>query len=326
MRIISSLAIALVVCLILASCASVVPSVELSEREIETQLSIPNGKAVIYLLRKIEFKGSALLIPVSLNKVTKGALGHKTYFRWLVEPGKYTITSEMAEGAEIHIAVRDGKNYFIQIATTFGFPQPGSEFTLMSNEEGRKNIKRSRLVSSQNSPTLTPSSTFYVIAATVYSPNEAGWALSERSNNYGVIFTRQDGTSENSTIFNTIVFKTEGFDNDSDFLDYNEQQMKLKGDKSRFKYINSSYEQVSFKNTACLKYRTLVEDHWELGINSDYFLYYKTSGYVCRHPINKSIAFRMEASHRSKFKKFPEGFLISGESFFSSIQFNKNGL
>jgi hypothetical protein len=179
----------------------------------------------------------------------------------------------------------------------------------------------------QDRPELAPKSPYKQVGATVYSPNEEGWFLSTApSNEFSIFFGKIDGTSNNSTMVNTVIFRKEGFENDTEFLNHIAEQMIQKDDKSRFKFIDFSNEQVSYKNTACLKYQSLVEDHWELGINSDYFLYFKTSGYVCRHPLDKSVAFRMEVSHRSGFKEFPKGLLQSGDAFFSTIQLNDNGL
>ena len=175
-------------------------------------------------------------------------------------------------------------------------------------------------------PALAPNSPYNQIGATVYSPNETGWFLSRASNKRSIVFGRKDGTPANSIILNTLTFKVKNIKKDSDFLNHIEKAMRNNNIKTRFKTIAINSKQVSFKDTACLKYQGLSEDHKSSGINSDTFLYFKTSGYICRHTFNKSIAFRMEVSHRSKSKGFSEGLLQTSEAFFSTIKFNSNGL
>jgi hypothetical protein len=97
-------------------------------------------------------------------------------------------------------------------------------------------------------------------------------------------------------------------------------------DKTRFKILETRNEHVSFKGSSCLKYRALSEDHKSKGINSADFDYLKTFGYICRHPLNRGIAFQMEISHRGKEKTFPETLLSVGEEFFNNIQLNDQGL
>ena len=182
------------------------------------------------------------------------------------------------------------------------------------------------MASTPNKPELIPKSSFDQIGATVYSPNEKGWFLGRTSNKFGLVFGKKDGSPTNSTIFNTVILKFDDAKNDFDFLNYFDEKLKNNDDKNRYKILMFSSEQILFKNTACLKYQNLIEDHKNSGIGSDNFLYLKAFGYICRHSANRSMAFRMEISHRSNTKEFPAGFLLTGEGFFSTIQLNNNGL
>ncbi len=132
-------------CAVITACASV-PSTQLSGKEIEAQFEVPEGKSVIYLYRKITFAGSALLVPVSLNGISKGNMGYKTYFRWEVNPGKYNISAHMAEGAEIVIHLEKGNNYFVQAGTTFSFIQPGAELIQVDEARGLAAVRVSSLL------------------------------------------------------------------------------------------------------------------------------------------------------------------------------------
>jgi len=181
------------------------------------------------------------------------------------------------------------------------------------------------VASMPNRQTLVPKTSYSQIGATLYSPDEPGWVLAQ-SNDFGLAFFKRYGSSQNSAVAVTSIFKVEGFESDSAFLTHIAEQKHKGDDKTRFKILNVNNKLVSFKNTSCLKYRTLTEDHKNKGINSSDFQYLKLAGYICRHPANKDTAFRMEISHRSSEKDFPKRLLAVGEDFFSNIQFINKGL
>ncbi|MEK6742436.1 MAG: hypothetical protein AABZ15_02450 [Nitrospirota bacterium] len=174
-------------------------------------------------------------------------------------------------------------------------------------------------------PVISPKSEYRQIGAVVSSPSETGWSLVQ-ANNLGVAFGRQYSSAEETAIVKTTIFKVEGFDDDKEYLNYIASQREKQDDKKRFKILSITNEQVSFKGTACLKYRGLSEDHKSKGIDSTDFQYLKTAGYICRHPASKSIAFQMEISQRSQEKAFLQEFISLGEEFFNNIQFTDAGL
>ena len=181
------------------------------------------------------------------------------------------------------------------------------------------------MATAQSRPLIAPKTVYTQIGATVNSPGEAGWSLVQ-INNFGVAFGRQYSALNETAIANTVIFKADGLENDKDFLNYIATQREKQDDKKRFKILNITNEQVSFKGAACLKYSGLSEDHKNKGIDSADFQYLKTAGYVCRHPANKTIAFQMEISHRSQGKVFPPELIAVGEEFFNNIQFTAAGL
>jgi len=173
-------------------------------------------------------------------------------------------------------------------------------------------------------PSLAAKTTYQQLGATVYSPNEQGWFLMQ-SNGRDVAFARQYGSKDDSAVANTTVFRVVGFESDRAFLDYIASEREKLDDKTRFKILNVSNEQVTFKGASCLKYRGVSEDHKNNGIASTDFQYLKTSGYICRHPANKAAAFQMEISHRSNDSAFPDALLSIGQEFFDNIQFSDQG-
>jgi hypothetical protein len=177
----------------------------------------------------------------------------------------------------------------------------------------------------QSTAEVTPRSTYKQIGATLLSPGEGGWYLMQSTAN-GIAFGRQYGSKTETAIANTVVYKIEGFEEDKEFFDYIVSERVKNDDKTRFKILDTRNERVSYKDSSCLKYQWLSEDHKNKGIGSTDFQYLKTAGYICRHPLNKAITFQMEISHRGKEKMFPEALLLVGQEFFNNIQFNDQGL
>lgn len=172
---------------------------------------------------------------------------------------------------------------------------------------------------------VKPGDTYGQIGATVYSPNEDGWLLIQAIPE-GVTFGRKHEDNDETSIANTSVFGVYGVYDDIEFLEYIAEQRRANTDNTRFKVLDVDNEIVTFKETSCLKYRTLSEDHKNEGIDSDRFQYLKIFGYICRHPLNSAIAIQMEVSNRSKDKELEEGLLLVGREFFNNIQFTSVGL
>jgi len=167
---------------------------------------------------------------------------------------------------------------------------------------------------------IEPESVLGQIGAIVYSPSEPGWLLIQ-SDNSSIAFGKQYGSNDETSVANTVAFAVEGYKDDKAFLEYIAEQREKKNNNARFKALNITNEIVTFKEAPCLQYRTLSEDHKNSGIDSDNYQYFKTIGYVCRHPSNSAIAFQMEVSHRGNEEVFPAKLLSLGRHFFDSIQF-----
>ncbi len=170
---------------------------------------------------------------------------------------------------------------------------------------------------------IAASTQFEMLGATVQSPNQAGWSVLQ-STQSGLAFARSYEEDGATTVANTSLFVVDGQDDDADFLRYIATQRRANDDSNRFKIIKVNNDIVKYKNTACLKYSSVSEDHANSGITSVKFQYFKTIGYICRHPANKVIAFQMEVSHRSGSIDVPNELQVVAASFFNGIHFVDN--
>jgi hypothetical protein len=159
----------------------------------------------------------------------------------------------------------------------------------------------------------------------VKSPAEPGWLFVDTPY-FGVIFGREYGEPGESLMAMTTIHLVKGRKSDQQFLKYIKKQRRKKDDASRFKILQVSNELVKLKGASCLQYEWLSEDHKDKGIDSSEFQYFKTIGYVCRHPDNPVIAFQMEVSQRGGDQNLPQDVREISEAFFAEIVLNKQGL
>ncbi|MCP4284222.1 MAG: DUF2846 domain-containing protein [Gammaproteobacteria bacterium] len=109
------------------------------------------GRSNIYLFKSKLGEGESGRI--SINGKTIGKLETQTFFMRSVEPGSYKISSVGEETSKLAIEVMAGKNYFIWhdvvTGSTFGGRTKVSyKLKQISEDDGKKNIKESRMLSS----------------------------------------------------------------------------------------------------------------------------------------------------------------------------------
>ena len=125
-----------------AGCAPLPPS----PADIEAKRFEPvPGKAVIYLVREypdITYE----VATVMLNDNMMGSTHPGTYFRWVVEPGRYEIRGYAGDNGRFILDAAPDRMYFIQqsVTRTFGFAQ--SFFRPVPEPYGRAVALRGELV------------------------------------------------------------------------------------------------------------------------------------------------------------------------------------
>jgi len=166
--------------------------------------------------------------------------------------------------------------------------------------------------------TIAPNGVYKLEQATLFSPDEIGWSLLQHKI-HSVVFARDYGSNGESAILNAMMYKVGAFKTSKKFLQYIVKQRSKQNDGKRFKVLNNQNKFVNFKGLPCIKYSTLSEDHKNKGIASTDFEYFKTSGYICRYPL-EYIAFQMEVSYRSKGKNIPKTLIKTSEDFFKDAK------
>lgn len=105
------LAPVLLLALLLGGCASV-PMDSLDSDQRSKRFSPPADKSGIYLYRHESF-GGAIPMTVTLDGRVAGQTGPKTYFHWIVEPGRHEISSISENTSTLVLDTLPGNSYYI---------------------------------------------------------------------------------------------------------------------------------------------------------------------------------------------------------------------
>lgn len=102
---------ACLIVLLLGGCASV-PMDSMDNDRASKQFNVPPDKSSIYLYRNETF-GGAIPMTVALNGRVAGQTGPKTYFHWVVDPGRHEVSSITENTSTLILDTAPGQAYFI---------------------------------------------------------------------------------------------------------------------------------------------------------------------------------------------------------------------
>lgn len=175
---------------------------------------------------------------------------------------------------------------------------------------------------------VAPQTPFEFDGARVYSPNESGWFLAHLDKKKAFFGKHLDNPMDSAYMYVLIgrieeALQKKECKNKPDLMDCASELMDYVPPEQdqRQKKIHYASEKIQIKNTSCLKYDWLGEDHKSSGLNSINFQYIGIKGYFCIHPFDSKLYVKIEYSHRSKDRAFPKNLNLVGEHFFSDLEF-----
>jgi hypothetical protein len=127
-----------------AGCASV-PLANSKADKAAKSFAVKPGLANIYIYRT-ESVGAAVEVAVMVDGVPLGRTAEKTFAVMQVHPGKHTITSRAEGDATLDIVAVANQNYFVQQELVPGFRRARSQLHLADETEGRRYVKKYRLI------------------------------------------------------------------------------------------------------------------------------------------------------------------------------------
>jgi hypothetical protein len=132
--------------LLVAGCAA---SVDLAAPDADqaAKTFVPaEGMASIYVTRKDQFTGSAVLFQLVVDQRVIGGIAPGTYHLVPVEPGPHTVsvtTSENQSTQEVDAVA--GQSYFFEIKPKMGWIAARAEVVPMNEEDGRTAVSENSL-------------------------------------------------------------------------------------------------------------------------------------------------------------------------------------
>jgi len=133
--------------LLLTDCASTSKSSTENDAAAKT-FATSETKGIVYLYRPGAGFSSAIQTPIKINGADAGGTGPGTYFKWELEPGKYTVScASTGSSAVVELDVQPGKLYFVKQDYKFDVIL-GSKVTMQQTSEatGKKAVKKNKLI------------------------------------------------------------------------------------------------------------------------------------------------------------------------------------
>lgn len=130
----------------LAGCAATV-DLAAPEEDLAAKSFVPGeGEANIYVTRKDQFTGSAVLFQLVVDQRVIGGIAPGTYHLVRVEPGHHTISVTTSENQSVEeVDAVAGRNYFFEVEPRMGWIAARAEVEPLSEEEGRAAIAENAL-------------------------------------------------------------------------------------------------------------------------------------------------------------------------------------
>jgi hypothetical protein len=132
---------------LLTGCASTSKSSSENDTAAKT-FATSETKGIVYLYRPGAGFGAALQTPIKINGLDAGGTGPGTYFKWELEPAKYTFSSSTStSSAVVALDVLPGKLYFIKQDYKFDVIA-GAKIIMEEADEakGKKAVNKSKLL------------------------------------------------------------------------------------------------------------------------------------------------------------------------------------
>ncbi len=130
--------------MMVSACASVPmapPEMDMKAKN----MTAPKDKALVYLYRN-ESMGAAMKLTVNVDGKYAGKTAAKTYFMWLLPPGKHDFTSVAENTTNVSLDAKAGETYYIWQEIKMGVLSARSKLQLVDKETGKKGVEESKLI------------------------------------------------------------------------------------------------------------------------------------------------------------------------------------
>lgn len=132
--------------LLVSGCAATIDLAS-SEDDAAAKLFMPpQGESNIYVTRKSQFTGSAVLFQVVVDGRVEGGIAPGTYHVVSVEPGPHSVSVTTSENQSTQqVDVVAGENYFFEVKPKMGWVAARAEVVQLTESDGRAAIAENSL-------------------------------------------------------------------------------------------------------------------------------------------------------------------------------------
>ena len=132
--------------LLFAGCAATV-DLAAPEQDQAAKTFVPaEGQANIYVTRKDQFTGSAVLFQLVVDQRVIGGIAPGTYHLVVVAPGRHTVSVTTAENQSTEeLDAVAGESYFFEVKPKMGWVAARAEVARMSDADGRAAVSENSL-------------------------------------------------------------------------------------------------------------------------------------------------------------------------------------
>lgn len=132
--------------LLVSGCAATIELASTHEDAAAKSFVPPPGEANIYITRKDQFAGSAVLFQVVVDGRVEGGIAPGTYHVVAVKPGPHSVTVTTAENQSTQkVEALAGENYFFEVKPKMGWMAARAEVVQLSESDGRAAISENLL-------------------------------------------------------------------------------------------------------------------------------------------------------------------------------------
>lgn len=146
----------------------------------------------------------------------------------------------------------------------------------------------------------------------VTSPNEPNWQIA-KAEKEETVFYKTSGGKEFKAFVKTV--KIPVYQTVQDF--YMNMEKSKTEEISKLNRDSLHFYNTEFKETPCLQYDGSFPEP------KPNFRYFNMNGYLCRHPLDKSVVIQIEFSDYSNAKGYTEPEFKLSKSFFEKVIFSK---
>jgi|GEM_PF-2395641 len=172
-------------------------------------------------------------------------------------------------------------------------------------------------------PTVNPAAKVDIYGVSALPPQQGHWLLMTHSG-YQVVFGSNGANQKESLIANIGIYQLDAIITDRAWLEHVIKFRAAAPDIGRFEESENTESLVTFKQQACVKYRSIsIDSKAKIGDGTTASMLLETAGLHCRHPLRPTVGVHIEYSLRHFAHNQYSTFDSDATRFFEQVNFTE---